>query len=374
VRSTPRATPAGGTGGVALQKGPGAKRLLLHFPIEARDGFLVKKRRLRLSQKPSKPSDTLPYVLPIIHTELIRDVNLQDLGLIQALLEGVGCARCHAKALGVTSTLVARPFITSAGKRLVLAVPLARCGACRSRRRVLPSDALPYKQFSLGRIEKVGRDYLSSARSLRATTAAAAGEHTPHYSTLHGWLGGLGERALDQISLGRERATPDGETPLVPFTAVIEESMKQTGEPTVRAFSAPVHVRAGKYRSDRRREHLEACLRVFAMAAVIPSDSADGKRGSIVDLESVAIQWFRMPVLLFRSRIRDTPIQHPKRRPERYRSPSGSGGSPSRESKEGRSLALRADRRSPRRLAHGPRAARPPPKDRPCSRALAVRR
>jgi hypothetical protein len=59
-----------------------------------------------------------------------------------AALAGCRCARCGGTDLLLSQTWVGRGLQTKAGCS-VLGVRLARCLSCGSRKRILPSNALP---------------------------------------------------------------------------------------------------------------------------------------------------------------------------------------------------------------------------------------
>jgi len=302
-------------------------------------------------------------VLPIDHTELLKAVNHEDDGRVQSLLDEIPCDACGEKTLVLTKETVERTAIFPGSSSCTIFVPIAECGTCGSRRRVLSADLLPGKQYSIPLIQRYEEEYFRRP-SYRSAVQVEIGSWKPHFTTLHGWLGGMGERVLDQTTLGRDRPTPCAKPSLAPFTALVEETDRMTAGSTGKAFSTAVRVPAMRFRSERRREHLEAFHRLLALTAVIPIAATDGTPNSFTSLERLGLLRFRMPMLLFRSRIRGTPIQHVPAPPPRYTRSPGEGGS-GHGPKKHRPLAVRADRGVARRRAHGPRAARPPPEDRP---------
>lgn len=87
----------------------------------------------------------------------------------------------------------------------------------------LPVEILPYKTFGLPVIEAACVHYATLTDGLRKTAQTIPGV-APHFSTLHGWMGGLGERAMNKVHLKRDRATiaaylPSMSLPLTFFTS-----------------------------------------------------------------------------------------------------------------------------------------------------------
>ena len=146
-------------------------------------------------------------------------------------------------------------------------VPLCCCSVCKSRLRVLPIEIPPFKHYTLKVIETCCTSYSDAHLpqiSLRKTVRWMGPGH-PHYSSLHGWLGALGERALgllDQV---------DG---YLPVSALIAETAKHHNDELPGLWGKHYPVAERKYRSEMRFEQLEACARLFAVAAVLfPNDA-----------------------------------------------------------------------------------------------------
>ena len=159
----------------------------------------------------------MPYLFAIYLSDFLEDVNQGDGKKVASLLEDFPCEKCRAKELHLTREKVRRAAVTLTGISSIL-VPLAVCGSCGSRRRVLPIELLPGKSYSVPVIEQFVSTYLSSPRGLRSTVKHTEGsEYKPHFTTLHGWCGGLGERVLDQVRLQRHRAAIDSAPDLPPF-------------------------------------------------------------------------------------------------------------------------------------------------------------
>jgi len=251
----------------------------------------------------------VPYVLSLILTDFLEDINCHGGKKSKALLESVTCEKCHQQGLKLTGSLVQRGAITL-GEIDSIFVPLSKCPNCKSRRRVLPIDLLPGKPYSLPVIEKYIVAYNQGHYGLRLTVEKTkAGASKPHFTTLHGWLSGLGERVLDQVRIHHDRAIV-GKPPLLePFTALVQAIENHYSLPAASVFSAAVTVFPEKYRSQRRKEHLEADRRLLKLAALIPGSRKNREPQSFLSLERLGILEFRRPVLLFCSWIRDRPIQ-----------------------------------------------------------------
>jgi len=140
-------------------------------------------------------------------------------------------------------------------------VPLCCCEVCRRRWRVLPIEIAPFKHFTRGVIETACTAYSDAQLpgiTLRRSVGWLGPGH-PHYSTLHGWIGGLGERALGLLD--------KDET--LPVSALIAETGAHQDRELPRLWAEPFPVAPEKYRSEKRAEQLEGCARLFATAAYI---------------------------------------------------------------------------------------------------------
>jgi hypothetical protein len=250
-------------------------------------------------------------VLPIILTDFCADINHHDGKKITELLLKISCAKCgHQQCLKLTKARVRRPAITL-GDITEILVPLSKCDVCSSRRRLLPMELLPWKPYALPTMQKFIAAYNASPHGWRRTVNdTPGGFYKPHFTTVHGWASGLGERALDQVKLNRVRAMVNKPPFLEPFTTLFQTVESRHGLPAVKAFSAEVTVFPEKYRSQRRKEHLEANLRLLNLAALIPAHREEREPQSLLLLEEIALAEFHRPLLLFRSRIREPSIQH----------------------------------------------------------------
>lgn len=139
-------------------------------------------------------------------------------------------------------------------------VPLCRCAFCRKCFRVLPVELAPYKSYTRPVMETACAAYLAAPRprsSLRRTVRAMGAGH-PDPASLHGWLGGLGGRALGRLDRHGEMGPP--------VAALIAESAKGLRQELPAEWTQPRTVAPCKFRTVRRREQLEACARLFDMA------------------------------------------------------------------------------------------------------------
>lgn len=189
-------------------------------------------------------------------------------------------------------------------------VALAQCTRCKTRTRVLPCDALPYKTYGLAVIEHEVSGYAAGDQSLRQVAWRQLGDRMPAHTTLHGWTEGLGAHAL-----GR----PGGRLGGVPMSRLIAEA-----EPRVPGVAAAVRAEISpdprRYRSEGRRDRLAAVILGMALVTIIaglphPHAMAECRR--------LALAWSHVSVLEFASRLRCMAIEH-RDRSESPRSRSSS--------------------------------------------------
>jgi len=138
-------------------------------------------------------------------------------------------------------------------------VPECRCTVCRRRMRVLPVEIAPRKSYTRPVIETACATYAALSRgtiTLRQTVSRL-GKDAPHFSSLHGWLGAMGARALGRLDR-------HGQGP--PVAALIAESAKGLRPELLAAWNQSYPVVPRKYRSRHRREQLEACARLLDAA------------------------------------------------------------------------------------------------------------
>lgn len=148
-------------------------------------------------------------------------------------------------------------------------VPLAICKGCGHRPRVLPEELLPYKTYALAIVEKACAAYLNeSTASLRSAVQRIKG-HRPHYSTLHGWLGALGDKALDRVQPDK---TPQPGA-LTTSAIIAETAIHHDSQLTQRWVTTQPDIADNKYRSQVRHDTLQACFRLLLMAASLFADA-----------------------------------------------------------------------------------------------------
>lgn len=189
-------------------------------------------------------------------------------------------------------------------------VALARCRRCKTRRRVLPCDALPYKTYSLDVIEHEVSIYSRGDQSLRRVAWRQLGEPTPTHTTLHGWTEGLGAHAL-----GR----PGGMLGGAPLSRLIAEAKPRL--PAVAAvLREPRSPDPRRYRSDPRRDRLVAVLLVMALVITVTSK---GHPHAMAACRRLMLTWTSLSALEFRSRLSSTSFEHRDRsEAARSRSPA----------------------------------------------------
>ena len=190
-------------------------------------------------------------------------------------------------------------------------VPEGRCTVCNRRIRVLPVEIAPRKSYTRPLIDTACTAYADERHptiTLRQTVARL-GKSAPHPSSLHGWLGAVGARALGRLDR-------HGQGP--PVAALIAESAKVLRPELHTEWNGRRFERAGysvaphKWRSRQRREQLEACARLFDTAGeLFPQDAYPW---------SAWEQWlearFDVTACGFPARLSCTAIQqHPPRRP-----------------------------------------------------------
>lgn len=159
--------------------------------------------------------------------------------------------------------------MTAAGARFEqFKIPLARCTVpkCKRWTRVLPLEFLPYKTYGIDVIEIGVSEYINTANSYRGVAAGIAiinGSALAHTS-LYYWITGLGERVLDRSPLLQKDYPPNS-------SAVIAQTnrLMPNKQPREHFLNAAVKVFPDKYRSERRRDQLEAVQRLLIVAALL---------------------------------------------------------------------------------------------------------
>jgi hypothetical protein len=172
-------------------------------------------------------------------------------------------------------------------------VPLAKCKFCKTRRRVLPVEIFPFKTFGLPVIETICRHYTNTSDGLRNTVKTIPGV-APHFSTLHGWIGAMGERALDRI-----RYCP-------PTSALIAETASRKDPELTRYWNKIVpSIASWKYKSQFRKERVISCFKLLYVALLLFQNSPY----PLTRWEAFLVPLFHVPCFLFFSRNIITAIQ-----------------------------------------------------------------
>jgi hypothetical protein len=174
---------------------------------------------------------------------------------------------------------------------------LARCQRCKTRRRVLPCDALPRKTYGLAVIEQEISDYSRGDRSLRQVAWSQLGERTPAHTTLHGWTEGLGAHVL-----GR----PSGELGGAPMSRLIAEASPRVPEIADAGRSEPTPD-PGRYRTEARRDRLAAVMLAMTLVTLI---AGAPHPHAMAECRRISLCWSNVSVLEFPSRLRCTSIGH----------------------------------------------------------------
>jgi len=174
---------------------------------------------------------------------------------------------------------------------------LARCPSCKRRFRVLPSDVLARKTYSIGAIEHLVAQYAAGGRSLRRVAWETLGERVPAHTTLHAWTEGLGAHALGLA--GGEVA---GGSPVSRLLAETESRVPVIAR--LRALDYEVDPR--RYRSPERRERLSANKRTLAIAQAATGLSSPF---AFARWRELALRWSNTCALEFRTGISSTAIE-----------------------------------------------------------------
>lgn len=177
-------------------------------------------------------------------------------------------------------------------------IALAYCRRCKRRFRVLPSNVLAGKTYSVEVIEHALAAYAPGRRSLRDVAWSILGDRAPAHTTLHAWSEGLGAHALGLPS--GEVAGGD------PVSRLLVESQARARaiEPLLtRDF--PVDPR--RARSPERCERLSATERILALAEAVTGLLAPC---ALARWHQLALHWSNTCALLFRTGIACTAIEH----------------------------------------------------------------
>jgi len=124
------------------------------------------------------------------------------------------------------------------------------------------------------------------------------GERTPEHTTLHGWTEGLGAYCLGR-TIGEVAFA-------VPATRIFAEL--EIRFPQMKSLhSIPVWINPERYRSQGRRQRLQACKRVEIIGTMLEVKNT----WKFVELNRLIISWGNSLGLGFKTAIRCTPIEHP---------------------------------------------------------------
>ena len=177
-------------------------------------------------------------------------------------------------------------------------IVLLRCPICKSRYRLLPADILPHKLYSLPVIELSVCLYNRGDLSLRQVAwVELFGEHTTEHTTLHGWTEGLGAwwqgRTIGEVAF------------CVPATRVLAEL--EIRFPQMSSLhSIPVRINPQRYRSQGRRQRLQACKRFEIIGTMLDSKNT----WKWCELNRLVISWGKSFGLGFKTGICCTGIEH----------------------------------------------------------------
>ena len=192
------------------------------------------------------------------------------------------CSKCGARGnLVFTSRRVHRGIVWPKDGVNVfehILIPLACCQGCKSHLRVLPQEIPDLKRFCLPSVEAACRAYVSPAPDgpgLRRVRAQTRGEKFD-ISTLHRWLGGIGDQALDRsrpaarkTSTAKPHPQQSGQT-----AALVTETARRLGRGVKRLWERSYVIPSWKHKSERRGDQLEACARLLAVASSLFPGSA----------------------------------------------------------------------------------------------------
>ncbi len=181
----------------------------------------------------------------------------------------VACPRPGCGSVGqlrFLGTWVDRDVVWLRGKRGVhekTTVPLARCGGCKGRFRVLPEEMVPFKLYSFPLIERCVKAYVvDSTKGLQEAAKVVEGVQ-PHHTALHGWVGGIGDRVL-------EREKKNGaQRKQIPASAIVIETSKRLGPNPVNRWHEDVKIPSWKYETEERRDQLMGCAKLLNMGSFL---------------------------------------------------------------------------------------------------------
>jgi hypothetical protein len=209
----------------------------------------------------------MPISLPLEYDKLTKE-NVKG----NSLGPEISCCHCGSKgSLIYTGYYVSRNVVwaddNGNATHELISIPIGKSLCCKKRFRVLPGGVLPYKVFSLPLIEKAFYYYTHLEISLRCATEKLSGNTQPHYSTIWRWLKGMGQRVHDRDNLSSKRYH-------IPHTSsLIEESARRINSSIRKIWLIIPKISSWKWKSERRREELEACAKLVNSAKYLFPES-----------------------------------------------------------------------------------------------------
>lgn len=146
--------------------------------------------------------------------------------------------------------------LTVVREQVIIALARCRDRKCGHRCRVLPSDVLSRKTYSMPVIEHLVARYAAGADSLRQVAWSLLHGHLPQHTTLHGWTEGLGAHVLGRDAVAGE-----------PHSAMVAEATCRW--PAI-GDQPPPRIDPRRFRSAPRHERLSAVAGLVQMASAIP--------------------------------------------------------------------------------------------------------
>ncbi|MBF0104866.1 MAG: hypothetical protein HQM16_06020 [Deltaproteobacteria bacterium] len=193
--------------------------------------------------------------------------------------------------------------------------PIASCHRCGFSPRVLSCEVLPRKTYSLPVIEHFIQKYVpvdAEGHSLRQVVGATEGDR-PHFSTLHRWLAGLGERVLDRLYQPKPAKIKSdsgrlGSSTLIPTAALFAETEKKLSRSIDELWQKNFCITDWKYKSIKRYDQLLACLKLIFMAFSLFTDSSQPQ--PLTKWNAWLIDYFHVAAWYFPTGLCGTSIQH----------------------------------------------------------------
>jgi len=259
----------------------------------------------------TKMEPPIPITIPVTYATYIC---LYSQGILAGYLGETICPKCSLDgtsqqpppALKLTKSTVDRgSFMLEKDDegidtvvKLTVVIVLVKCPICKSRFRLLPADILPHKHYSLPVIELSVSFYNRGDLSLRRVVwNQLYGERTPEHTTLHAWTEGLGAWWLGQ-AIGEVAFC----VPATRIQAELEIRYPQMGS----LHCQPVWINPQRYRSQGRRERLEACKRFEIVGTMI----ASGNPCNFVKINRLIVSWGNWFGLGFKTVIGCTASEH----------------------------------------------------------------